>query len=100
MGRGLVLALGFGPCRPHQRQSHKKKTKEVNKRQGKLYPYTPQFNITGQPSLSLPLGMSSDGLPIGMQFTGRYGDDATLLRLAAQLEEADPWIGRRPPIYG
>lgn len=74
--------------------------KEVNKRQGELYPYTPQFNITGQPSLSLPMGMSSDGLPIGMQFTARYADEATLFRLAAQLEEANPWIGRRPPHYG
>ncbi len=74
--------------------------KEVSKRQGKLYPYTAQFNITGQPSLSLPMGMSSDGLPIGMQFTARYADEATLFRLAAQLEEANPWIGRRPALYG
>ncbi len=74
--------------------------KEVNKRQGRLYPYTPQFNITGQPSLSLPMGMSANGLPVGMQFTARYGDEATLFRLAAQLEEANPWIGRRPALYG
>ncbi|MEN8721702.1 MAG: amidase family protein [Alphaproteobacteria bacterium] len=74
--------------------------KEVNKRQGRLYPYTPQFNITGQPSLSLPLGTSANGLPIGMQFTARYDDEATLIRLAAQLEEASPWAGRRPPHYG
>ncbi len=43
---------------------------------------------------------SSDGLPIGMQFAGRYADEATLFRLAAQLEQARPWIGRRPEIWG
>ncbi|MGB0921161.1 MAG: amidase [Alphaproteobacteria bacterium] len=68
----------------------------VNGRQGQLYPYTAPFNMTGQPAISLPLGMSENGLPIGLQFVGRYGDEATLLRLAASLEEADPWIGRRP----
>ncbi|MGB1088162.1 MAG: amidase, partial [Alphaproteobacteria bacterium] len=68
----------------------------VNGRQGQLYPYTAPFNMTGQPAISLPLGMSENGLSIGLQFVGRYGDEATLLRLAASLEEADPWIGRRP----
>jgi len=70
--------------------------KEVNKRQGQLYPYTPPFNISGQPSMSLPLGQSSTGLPIGVMVTARYGDEATLFRLAAQLEDEMPWIGRRP----
>ena len=49
---------------------------------------------------SLPLGQSADGLPIGMMFAARYADEATLLRLAAQLEEACPWSKRRPPIWG
>ncbi len=70
--------------------------KIVNKRQGGLYPFTPPFNITGQPSMSLPLGQSSTGLPIGVMVTARYGDEATLFRLAAQLEDEMPWIGRRP----
>ena len=48
-------------------------------------PYTPVFNVTGQPSMSVPLHMSSDGLPVGMMFTGRFGDEATLFRLAGQL---------------
>jgi amidase len=74
--------------------------KEFNRRQARVFGYTPPFNITGQPSMSLPLGMSSEGLPIGMMFTGRYGDEATLFRLAAQLEQARPWIDRRPPIWG
>lgn len=60
---------------------------------------TPVANATGQPSISLPLHWSSDNLPIGMMFTGRFGDEATLIRLAAQLEEAQPWRDKRPPIY-
>lgn len=74
--------------------------KEVNRRQARVFGYTPPFNLTGQPSMSVPLGMSSDKLPIGMMFTGRYGDEGTLYRLAAQLEQARPWIGRRPPVWG
>jgi amidase len=74
--------------------------REYNRRQGQLFLYPPPANITGQPSLSLPLGMSRDGLPIGMLFTGRFGDEATLFRLAAQIEAAHPWIARRPPIWG
>ena len=64
-----------------------------------LYPYTQVFNFTGQPSMSLPLGVSKDGLPIGMLFTARYADEATLIRLAAQLEKEAPWVGRRPGIW-
>lgn len=62
-------------------------------------PYTALYNMTGQPAISLPLGRSPDGLPIGVQAVARYGDEATLLALAAQLEEAMPWRGRIPPIH-
>lgn len=62
-----------------------------------LVPFTPLFNMTGQPAISLPLGQSSEGLPIGVQLVARYGDEATLLRLASQLEQALPWSHRRPP---
>ena len=61
-------------------------------------PYTPLFNVTGQPAMSAPLYWNDEGLPIGMQFVGRYGDEATLFRLAGQLEKAEPWAERIPPI--
>ena len=60
--------------------------------------YTPMFNATGQPAMSIPLHWNEDGLPIGSHFVGRFGDEATLFRLAAQLEAARPWAGRRPSI--
>jgi amidase len=55
-------------------------------------------NATGQPGISLPVHWNEDGLPIGVQLLGRYGDEATLLRLAAQLEQARPWSQRQPPL--
>jgi len=63
-------------------------------------PYTPVFNVTGQPSMSVPLYWNDDDLPIGMHFAGRYGDEATLFRLAGQLEQAKPWFDRVPPVCG
>ncbi|MEV6135370.1 amidase family protein [Nocardia sp. NPDC051990] len=62
-------------------------------------PFTALFNATGNPAISLPLAESERGWPIGVQFVGRYGDEATLLQLAANLEMAMPWADRRPPIY-
>jgi amidase len=73
--------------------------REVDQRQAATFGYTPPFNMTNQPSLSLPLHQDTNNLPIGMMFTGRYGDEATLYRLAGQLERAHPWIGLKPPIW-
>jgi amidase len=55
-------------------------------------------NVTGQPAVSVPLHWSGDGLPIGVQLVGAPFAEATLVRLAAQLEQARPWVGRRPPV--
>ena len=60
-------------------------------------PYTPLFNATGQPAMSVPLHWNAAALPIGMQFVARLGDDAKLFRLAGQLERARPWFEHRPP---
>ena len=75
--------------------------REFNKRQGAVFGYTPPYNMTGQPSFSLPMGLSSDQLPIGMMFTGRFGDEATLFRLAGQLEQAAAWNdGQQAKVWG
>ncbi|RME33399.1 MAG: 6-aminohexanoate-cyclic-dimer hydrolase [Thermoflexia bacterium] len=63
-------------------------------------PFTPVFNVTGQPAMSVPLVWNDEGLPIGMHFAARFGEEATLFRLAAQLEKARPWFDRRPPVCG
>jgi len=63
-------------------------------------PYTPLFNATGQPAMSVPLYWNDERLPVGIHFIGRYGDEATLFRLAGQLEQAKPWFDRTPPVCG
>lgn len=67
-------------------------------RAGDFAAFTTICNLTGQPAMSVPLFWNNNGLPVGSQFIGRFGDEATLFRLAAQLEEAKPWSGRRPPV--
>jgi amidase len=61
-------------------------------------PWTPPFNLTGQPAVTLPAGLSADGLPLSVQLVGRFGAEDTLYRLAGQLEEARPWAAERPPL--
>jgi amidase len=67
-------------------------------RAAEFVPFTPLMNATGQPAMSVPLFWNDAGLPIGAHFTAPYGDEATLFRLAAQLEEARPWAHKRPPV--
>jgi amidase/6-aminohexanoate-cyclic-dimer hydrolase len=61
-------------------------------------PGTALFNMSGQPSMSVPLAWSRGGLPLGMMFSARFGDEATLFRLASQLEQERPWRDRKPPV--
>jgi amidase len=67
-------------------------------RAAEFVPYTPIQNVTGQPAMSVPLYWNADGLPIGTHFAAAYNGEATLFRLAAQLEEARPWANKRPPV--
>lgn len=67
-------------------------------RAGAFTPFTPPFNVTGQPAISLPLHWTADGLPIGVQLVAAYGREDVLLQAAAQLEAASPWTARRPPV--
>ena len=60
-------------------------------------PNTQLFNITGQPAISLPTHWTNSDIPVGTQWIGRFGDEATLLRLAGQIELARPWKDRKPP---
>ena len=65
---------------------------------GRFTPFTPIFNITGQPAVSIPAGVGSDGLPLAVQLVGRVGAEDTLYSLAGQIEQAAPWAQRRPAV--
>ena len=62
-------------------------------------PYTAQFNMTGQPAISLPLHWTPGGLPVGVQLVAAYGREDMLVRVASQLEQAAPWSERRPQVH-
>lgn len=64
-----------------------------------LATFTAPFNVSGQPAISLPLFWSSAGLPIGVQLVAAYGREDVLIRMAAELEQAEPWADKRPPIH-
>jgi amidase len=65
---------------------------------GSFTPWTPPFNVTGQPGITIPAGLGSDGLPLSVQLVGRPNSEATLYALASQIERARPWADRRPPV--
>lgn len=71
---------------------------ELIERYHSYSPFTALFNASGQPAMSMPLYWSAAGLPMGAHFAGRFGEESTLLALAGQLERAQPWRGRVPPV--
>ena len=93
----LTTTLGQPPV-PLGTLVYKDDPFELRRRMAKFSPYTYIANATGQPAISLPLHWTENNLPVGLHFTGRFGDEATLIRLAAQLEQACPWQQRKPPI--
>jgi amidase len=82
------LLKAFGLVKPHSEATFA------------FTPWTPVFNVTGQPAMSVPLHWTKDGLPVGMHFIGRFGDEETLFSLAGELEAARPWAERVPPGFG
>jgi amidase len=92
----LTPALAQRPVRIGEIDACSAEPWEDFHRSGEFTPYTAIFNVTGQPAVSLPLFHGDDGLPLGVQLAGRPGGEGQLLSLAAQLEAARPWAGRRP----
>jgi len=68
-------------------------------RQKRFTPFTALFNVSGQPAVNVPLHWNAEGLPIGVMLAGRMGDEATLISLSAQLEQARPWKDKHPPLW-
>jgi len=94
----LTPALGEPPVALGSFDSPPERPLQGLSRSASFTPFASISNITGQPAMSVPLYWDDSGLPIGAQFIGRFGDEATLFRLARQLEEARPWDERRPPV--
>jgi amidase len=67
---------------------------------GRFTPFTPLFNLTGQPAITVPAGLGKDGLPLSVQLVGRVGAEDVLYSLAGQIESAAPWAQRRPALAG
>src|SRR5919112_1617720 len=89
--QGLAASLGLG-----QYLRYGSLLRQAADRAFRFMPFTPIWNVTGQPAASLPLHWTPDGLPVGIQVVARFGDEATLLSFAAEIEQARPWSHRLP----
>ena len=94
----LTPTLGQLPPRIGELEAPADEPLSTQGRVGELVPFTTHFNVTGQPAISLPLHVSDDGLPVGVQLVAAYGREDLLIQVAAQMEEAAPWANRRPSL--
>ncbi|MCE9622974.1 MAG: amidase [Actinomycetia bacterium] len=94
----LTPTLGEPPVRLGTFANNPQNPMEPMARAAQYVPFTPAFNASGQPAISLPLHWTPEGLPVGVQLVAAYGREDVLLRVAAQLEAAQPWANRRPPL--
>jgi amidase len=82
--------IGIFDLRPNEHPA------DIGRRMAYISPFTIPWNVAGNPAISLPLHVTPDGMPIGVQLIAAYGREDLLLRLAAQIEDAAPWSGRAP----
>jgi amidase len=94
----LTPTIGMPPPELGFFDATKESPERLNRKAYEFVPVTPLFNLTGQPAMSVPLYWNDAGLPIGTHFAARAGEEATLLRLASQLEQTRPWADRLPPL--
>ena len=99
-GHDLLLTPTLGAPPPELGWFTAAGPEEEGSRVASFVPYTAQFNMTGQPAITLPLHWTPDGLPVGIQLAAPYGREDLLIRIASQLEQAQPWHHRHPPLHG
>ncbi|HKA51186.1 MAG TPA: amidase [Candidatus Dormibacteraeota bacterium] len=95
----LTPTLAEPPLRLGELTSPEDDVSAPVRRMGRFSPFTHLANLTGLPAMSVPLHWNSEGIPIGLHFMGAMGAEGTLFRLAGQLEQACPWVGRLPPVH-
>ncbi len=98
-GHDLLLTPTLGAPPPELGWFTADGPEQEERRIASFIPYTAQFNMTGQPAISLPLHWTPGGLPVGVQLVAAYGREDLLVRVASQLEQAAPWAGRHPPVH-